>query len=117
MRDVIHGLIQAESEAKALVQAARDQGEQLVVEAQKRAQGLLTRSRAETRLQAEKIVESAVNEAHAEKKQCLEKAKARLQETGQLTPATVDQIVQAVVEAICTTPSTPPGNHPGPAKP
>ncbi|MFI5105386.1 MAG: phosphoribosylformylglycinamidine cyclo-ligase, partial [Terriglobales bacterium] len=46
-----------EGEAKRVVQAAREQAERCVAEAQERAQEVLARARAETRVQAEKIIE------------------------------------------------------------
>jgi vacuolar-type H+-ATPase subunit H len=112
MRDVIQGLLETESQAKQMVQSAREEAERLIADAQKRAQGLLAQTRAETRAQAETIVESAVNQAQAEKKQRLEKATEQVGTTVQLDPATKDQIVRAVVDSICGNAWPPPGGSP-----
>ncbi len=96
MREVIQGLIEAEGEAKQLVESARQEADRLVAEAQRRAQGLLAQARTEARVQAEK-------------KRCLEKAELETREAAQLDAATRDQIVRAVVDAVCRSPLSSPG--------
>ena len=78
MRDVIQGLVAAEAEAKQLIQSARDEAGRVVQEAQKRAQDLAARMRAETRADVEKILQGAVAEAQGIKEQRLLKARSEI---------------------------------------
>jgi vacuolar-type H+-ATPase subunit H len=103
MREVIQQLIEAEGEAKRLVESAHREAERLVGKAEAEAQATLTRVRAEVRVQAGQLVQAAVEHACAEKKQRLEEAHLQIQTELQLDPDTRSQLVQAVVEFVCGT--------------
>lgn len=100
MRDVIQGVIEAEGEARRIVEAAHQEKERLIGAAQSQALATLARARVETRVEAEKIIESNVQQGQAEKKRRLEKAEFEIRATMQLDDLTRDQIVDAVVQCI-----------------
>lgn len=100
MRDVIQGVIEAEGEARRIVEAAHQEEERLIGAAQAQAQATLARAREEIRVQAETIIQSDVQQAQVEKKRRLEKAEFEIRGTMQLDAPTRDQIVDAVVQCV-----------------
>jgi vacuolar-type H+-ATPase subunit H len=104
MRDVIQGMVQAETEAKRIVAAAKAEAERLVAEAHKQAQGLAQQVLAGTRDEAARIVEAASREAEREKKDRLAKATAEVEKEVRMDESLRRDAVEAVVKAVCGKP-------------
>ncbi len=107
MREIIQDLVDAEAQASRIVQAAREEADRLVAEAQKRAQERVGQARAEARVQAEKIIQAAVEEAQQLKRQRLAQAEVEIRERVRLDAATRTAIARAVVRAVCGQPGDP----------
>jgi vacuolar-type H+-ATPase subunit H len=104
MHEVIQGLIEAEGEARAIVQRARAEADRLVADAQQRAHDGGVRARQETRAQAAETIETAVEGAGQEKCKRLEQARAEIQCQVQMTEARRDRLADAVVRCVCGQP-------------
>ena len=101
MRDVIQSVIAAEAEAKGLVAAARAEADRLSAAAQKSSQDLVARARQEARIEAERIVEAAVNEAGREKQERLTRVAAEIETQVRLEGIPRQQAVEAALRCVC----------------
>jgi vacuolar-type H+-ATPase subunit H len=101
MRDVIQKIIATEAEAKQRVQAAYSQAERILSEARKCAQEQVAAARQSARLDADKMLATAVQTAKAEKKQRLVRAAAEIETQVRVDEATARQAVEAVTRCVC----------------
>ncbi|MDE3068271.1 MAG: hypothetical protein KGJ60_12055 [Verrucomicrobiota bacterium] len=101
MRDVIQKVIEAEAEAKRLVQAARIEAERMESTARKQAQDLVAQARQEARWEAEKILEAATQEAEQERKERLAGATARIETQVRLDDPTLQRAAEAAARCVC----------------
>jgi vacuolar-type H+-ATPase subunit H len=101
MRDVIQKIIATEAEAKQRVQAAKLEAERILSEARKRAQELVAVARQTARLDAEKMLATALQAAEAEKKNRLGSAAAEIETQVNVDETTVRQTAEAVVRCVC----------------
>ncbi len=101
MRDVIEKIIATESEAKLIVEAARAEADRILSEAQKKARDPIERARQETLIEAERIVETAVEAAEREKQVRLVDAAAEIENQIQLDPAGRKRIAEKVIRCVC----------------
>ncbi len=101
MRDVVQKVIEAEAEAKRLVQAAQAEAERILAEAQNQGQQLITRARQEARTEAERMVEAAVRAAEQEKQKRLAHLAAEIESSLRLDEATRRHAVAAAIRCVC----------------
>jgi vacuolar-type H+-ATPase subunit H len=101
MRDVIQKIIAAEKEARLIVEKAKAEADHILSDAKKRGQDLGERSRQQAFIEAEKIVEAAVETAEREKRHRLVEAAAEIEKQIQLEPATREWAVTEVVRCVC----------------
>ncbi len=101
MREVIQGLVEAEGEARRIVQAARAEADRLVSAAEQRALAMAATARREARAQAIQTIEAAVKAAQEEKRKRLEQAAAEVQSQVRMDEAVHDRFVEAVVRCVC----------------
>jgi len=100
MRDVIQKVIETETEAKRIVQAARAEAEQIMSAAQKQARDLVTQARQEARMATEKMLLAAMQEAEQEKKERLARAAAEILTQVCLDDATVQRAAAAAARCV-----------------
>jgi vacuolar-type H+-ATPase subunit H len=101
MRDVIKSVIATEGEAKAIVAAAWVEAHRIASEAQKESHDLVARARQEARVEAERIVEAAVNAAGREKQEGLARVAVEIEAQLQLEEAAHQRAVAAAVRCVC----------------
>jgi vacuolar-type H+-ATPase subunit H len=101
MRDVIEKIIATESEAKLIVDAARTEADQILSEARKKGRDVIEKARREVLIEAEKILEIAVETAEGEKQQRLTEAAATIERQIQLEPAGRESAVEWVIRCVC----------------
>lgn len=101
MREVIQDLLAAETEAKAMVQHAHEEADQIVAEAEKRARAFVTNARAETHARTQATISAMVEDAQASKRQELEKNAANARNRLRLDPNDSEAVVQALIRFIC----------------
>jgi vacuolar-type H+-ATPase subunit H len=101
VREVIRKVIEAEGEAKRLVEAAKVQAEGIVSKMRTQCQDLLLRADGQGRAEARKIIESAVREAEQEKQERLRQAVIELDTQLRIDAATVQCAVDGVVRCVC----------------
>ncbi len=102
MRDVIQKVIKVEGEAKLLLQEAQAEADRILADAQKQAHELAARRRQEVRVEAEKIMAAAIQEAEREKRERLGIAAAEIETQVRLDEVTKQRAVEAVVRFICS---------------
>lgn len=101
MRDIIQKVVATEAEAKRMVQAAQSEAERILLEARKRAQELAGTARVATRLEAEKMLATALQTAEADKKERLAHADTDLEMRVSVDKTIVRQTAEAVVRCVC----------------
>ena len=101
MRDIIEKIIATESEAKLIVEAARTEADQILSEAQKKGRDIIEKTRQEVLIEAEKILEIAVETAEREKQQRLADAAVEIESQIQLEPASRESAVERVIRCVC----------------
>jgi vacuolar-type H+-ATPase subunit H len=101
MREVIQKVLEAENEAKRIVERANAERDQILSDAQKQAKELKARIRKETQVQAERLVHMAVQEAEKKKQALLVQLAAEIETQFQLDEATVQRVVPASVRCVC----------------
>jgi vacuolar-type H+-ATPase subunit H len=101
MRDVIQKIIATESEAKAIVEAARAEADRILSDARKKGQDIVERALQEARVEAEKIVEAAIEGAEREKEKRLTHAAAEIETQIQLDQKSRQWAVEGVVRCVC----------------
>jgi V/A-type H+/Na+-transporting ATPase subunit G/H len=101
MQDVIQKIIATETEAKTIVETARAEAEQILLDARKIGQDMIERARQEVRIEAERIIEDAVKEAEQEKKKLLARAFGEIEGQIRLDHARRQWAVEGVVRCVC----------------
>jgi vacuolar-type H+-ATPase subunit H len=101
MRDVIEKIIATESEAKLIVDAARTEADQILSEARKKGRDVIEKARREVLIEAEKILEIAVETAEGEKQQRLTEAASAVERQIQLEPTGRESAVEWVIRCVC----------------
>jgi len=104
MRDVIQKIVATESEARLTVEGARAEADRILSEAQKKGHDLIVRARKEALVEAERIVEAAVEAAEQEKQHRLADAASQVENQIRLEPATRKWAVEGVVRCVCKQP-------------
>ena len=100
MRDVIQKIIATESEAKLAIEAARAEADRVLSDAQKNGHEVVERARQEVFVEAESIVESAIETAEQEKQHRLADAAVEIEKQIQLEPAIKKWAVEGVVQCV-----------------
>jgi vacuolar-type H+-ATPase subunit H len=101
MRDVIQKIIATESEARLTVEAAKVEADLIMSDAQKKGRDIVERARQETMIEADRIVEAAVEAAEREKQCRLTDAAAEIESQIQLEPAVRQWAVEEIVRCVC----------------
>jgi vacuolar-type H+-ATPase subunit H len=100
MRDVIQKVVETETEAKRIVQAAMAEAELIRSAAQKQARNVVTQARQEARMETEKLLAAAIQEAEQEKKERLARAAAEIDTHVRLDSATVQRAAEAAARCV-----------------
>jgi vacuolar-type H+-ATPase subunit H len=100
MREAIHKMIEAETEAKALVASAETEAQRLMAEARRQTQDLLEVARQKAKTEGGRISEVAVQEALRQKKETLAKAETDILKEVSLDPATSRAAADALVRSV-----------------
>lgn len=101
MHAVIQDLIEAEGQARGVVEAARAEADRLVAEAEHRARERLAQTRRDSTAEAAGAVAAAIEAAEREKTLRLDQAAADIERRFQLDDATRERLADAVVRCIC----------------
>jgi vacuolar-type H+-ATPase subunit H len=101
VREVIQKLIAVEEEAKDIVKKAQEAGAKVVQEARDKTAEIIDRSRAEVRLEAERVLQAAAERTSADEQGLLTREDAEIESAIRLDPAARQRAVQAVVQCAC----------------
>ncbi len=101
IRETIQRVIAAEDEAKRLVEAARSEGEALLVDYRRRAKELAANTEQELRLAGAEILETAAEEARCEREDRIRKASAEIEAVTRLDEAVAREAVDAIIGCVC----------------
>ena len=101
MRDVIRKLVDAESEARRMVDAARVEADRIAADARHAAEELAARSRRDARREAEEVVETATREALRIKRERLAHASAAIEAEVGVDSAVRQGLIDAAVRHVC----------------
>jgi vacuolar-type H+-ATPase subunit H len=104
MRDVIQKIIATESEARLIVEAARAEADHISSEAQKKGRDIVEQIRQKTLVEADKMVEAAMEAAEREKQQRLTDAAAEIESHIRLEPNTRKWAVEGILRCVCIRP-------------
>ncbi|MHC1763440.1 MAG: hypothetical protein AB9869_03910 [Verrucomicrobiia bacterium] len=100
MRDVIQSVVEAEAEARRMIQSAREEADRILAEAQEQVQRTLPQARAEGRAASEKVIQTAVQRALEQKAELLRNAEIEIRESTRIDPALKERIIDAVVQCV-----------------
>jgi len=101
MRDVIQKMLEAEAEARRIVAAAEAEAERLHADARQQGQQLADKVRADTRAEADAIIEQACREAQHERQNRLDQASTSIEAEIQLDETSRAAVVEGVVRCVC----------------
>ncbi len=101
MREVIQKVLEAEAEAKRLVEAAKAEADRLVSQAQQESQEFVARAREEARAEAGRLLDAATRQAEQEKRERLDRAAADIETQIQLDEETRQRAVEAALRCVC----------------
>jgi vacuolar-type H+-ATPase subunit H len=104
MREIIQKIIATESAAKNTVEASRAEADSISSAAQKEGRDVVERARQEVLIEAERILEAAVEAAEREKQRCLADAAIEIESKIQLEPASRKSAIEGVVRCVCKQP-------------
>lgn len=104
MRDVIQKIIEAENQAKLLVETAKAEADRILSDAQKKGQDMVERAREEALDEAERIVEAATEGAEKEKQERLAQIAADIERDVQLEQGRKEWAIEGVVRCVCGLP-------------
>jgi vacuolar-type H+-ATPase subunit H len=104
MRDVVQKILETEGEARQLVETARTEADRISSDARKKGQEIVEQARHEALLEAEKIVEAAVESAEREKQDRLSRAAAEIESQVRIEATTRQWAVDEVVRCVCGQP-------------
>ena len=100
MREVIQKVIEAEIQAKRLVETSQAEAEAILSTARRQSQELVARVEKEARLEAERIVEAGALEAEREKNERLGRAAAETETQVRLEGPAQQRAVESVVRCV-----------------
>jgi len=100
MQDVIHRVMEAENEAKKILQHAREEGERIISVARQKAKTEEEKVRNEVRETARRLIENARLAAEKEKAAKLERATQEVLESVQIDEVKRERLVEAVVNFV-----------------
>ena len=103
MRDVIRKMLQAEAEAKRIVQEAETQAEQIRADARKKAQDLAQRAQQETADEVQKILSDAEDQARREKQERIVQIASAIEKEIAMDENFRRESVETVVRAVLGT--------------
>jgi ATP synthase H subunit len=95
-------VLQAETEAKRILEEAGAEAERLTLEARSRAQEIVQKIRREAAEEADAIVKSAEQDAQRERQERLAGAATEIEAAVQLDPAAARQLVDAVLGRVAS---------------
>ena len=101
MRDVIQKIIATESEAKLVVEAARVEADQILSDAQKKGNDVIERARQEALIEAEKILETAIETAEREKQHRLANTATEIESQIKFDSDNRKWAVEEVIRCVC----------------
>lgn len=101
MRDIVQKVLEAEAEARLLVEAAEREAALIVSDAAKQADALTARVTAESRIEAERLIADAALAAEQDRQACLSRAAAEIEAQVKLTEPSRQQAIEAVVLSVC----------------
>lgn len=97
MRELIQGLLEAETEARSLVRSARAEADRRVAEAEKIARDRVAQGRRETRAEATRIIDTATEAAGRLRNERLTMAAEEVSRRVCMDAATAESLAMAVV--------------------
>jgi cell division septum initiation protein DivIVA len=100
MREIIQKIIATESEAKLTVEAARVEADRVLSDAQKNGHEVVEQARQEVLIEAERIVEAAIETAERGKQHRLADAAVEIEKQIQLEPAIKKWAIEGVVQCV-----------------
>jgi vacuolar-type H+-ATPase subunit H len=100
MRDVIQKVLEAEDEAKRMLEQARQEAAQIEAQARKEAQAIQARMERESRAEAGRILEEATRAAEREKQERLTDATREINDQVRLSKALKQRAVQEVIRCV-----------------
>lgn len=101
MREAVQRVIQAETEAKAVVARAQAEAERLLAEARREADDCIATVTEEARREAAGIVDAAVREAEVSRNTRLGEETAALEQSVRLDEALKERLVAAAIRCVC----------------
>jgi vacuolar-type H+-ATPase subunit H len=101
MREVVQKMIEAEGEARRIVDAAKAEADRLLAEARRAAHETAERSLRDARAEADRILEKARDEAECERLERLAEAIAAVEAQVRLDERAQRGAVEAVVRGVC----------------
>ena len=101
IREVIQSVIEAETQAKRLVAAAKAEAEVILPQAEKQSQELLRSVQQETRAEVERLAEEATRQAEREKNECLAHAAAGIEAEVRLDEISRQRAVESILLCVC----------------
>lgn len=101
MNEVIARVMEAEAEAKRIVEAARIEADRILAEARVQAGELSTRIRRETQAEADRLIEDTVQAASQEKQARLKRYTAKLESSLPLDGPEKEEAVNAALKCVC----------------
>jgi vacuolar-type H+-ATPase subunit H len=100
MREVIQGLLEAEAEARSIVRSARAEADRKVAEAGKGARDRVAQERLQTRAEAARIVEAAIEAAGRLRNERLNRATEEISRQISMDADKAERLAMAVVACI-----------------
>ncbi|MCX8111286.1 MAG: hypothetical protein N3D15_08575 [Syntrophorhabdaceae bacterium] len=101
MRDVIEKIVSTEVEAKAIIEKAKSIKDQILIDARKKSQDMIERARHEALIEAENIINAAVEAAEMEKQMKLNHAAKDIENRFTLTQETRKAAVELIIRHVC----------------
>ncbi len=113
MHPVIQKVLEAEAEAKRLVEKANAEAEQIILQARQHAKTICEEGKRQARIDTEDLLKSADEAASKETERRLEVALWKTKTEIQVEPHMLDEAVQAVLQCVCSPHSgiEPPSNE------
>jgi len=100
VRDVIQKVIATETEAKQLVEAAKAERDQILSDAQKKADEIMRQTLQTMRAEAEKIMTAAIEEGEREKQEKLAGIIAEIDSQIRIDETLKEQVVEKIILSV-----------------
>lgn len=104
MREAIQKVIEAEREAKHLIEAAKAEAARISAQGQRKAEEILSRIEQQTQAEAQTILDDATREANEEKERRLVQAKGEIESQVQLNEKVRREVVATIIRCVCEIP-------------